>query len=137
MMDSGLSVSGGQRLVGLGLILPTGLLHLVEAPEYYSEVKYIGALFVASMVGAVVAAYGIWRDERWGWLLGVAVAGGSFAGDVLSRKVGLPAFREASWSQALEPMGVLSLIVEGLFVAGALSVASRGFDAAKRMTVVR
>jgi hypothetical protein len=47
-MASGLSVSRGQWLVGLGLILATGLLHLVEAPEYYGEVKYIGALFVAS-----------------------------------------------------------------------------------------
>jgi len=41
-------------------------------------------------------------------------------GYMLSRTVGLPSFREASWSQALEPMGVLSLIVEGLFVSVAL-----------------
>jgi hypothetical protein len=136
-MHSGLSVSRGQRLVGLGLILATGLLHLVEAPEYYGEVKYVGALFVASMVGAAVAAYGIWRDERWGWLLGLAVAGGSFAGYVLSRTVGLPSFREASWSQALEPMGVLSLIVEGLFVGLSLPLLKVGLGAVRTPAVLR
>lgn len=121
-MESRVNVSSNQRWMGLGLILATGLLHLVEAPEYYDEVKYIGVLFVASMIGAAIAAYGIWRDERWGWLLGLAVAGGSFVAYILSRTVGLPSFREASWSEALEPMGVLSLIVEGLFVGLALPI---------------
>jgi len=109
----------------------------VEAPEYYGEVKYIGAVFVGSMVGAAVAAYGIWRDERWGWLLGLAVAVGSFAGYVLSRTVGLPSFRETSWSQVLEPMGVLSLMDEGLFVGLALPVVSRGVEVFRRTTVAQ
>jgi hypothetical protein len=75
MMGTRVTVANRQRWFGVGLILATGLLHLVEAPEYYGEVMYIGVLFVASMIGAAVAAYGIWRDERWGWLLGFAVAG--------------------------------------------------------------
>jgi hypothetical protein len=137
MMGTGLNVSHRQRLIGLGLILATGLVHLVEAPEYYAEVKYIGALFVASMVGSAVAAYGMWRNERRGWLLGLAVAGGSFAGYVLSRTVGLPSFREASWAQALEPMGILSLVVEGLFVGLALSLLKNGLALVKPSLVLR
>jgi hypothetical protein len=136
-MRTRVSVSDGQRWFGLGLILATGLLHLIEAPEYYDEVKYIGVLFVASMIGAAVAAYGIWRDERWGWLLGVAVAGGSFVAYLLSRTVGLPSFREASWSEALEPMGVLSLIVEGLFVGIAWPLLKGGRGAGSTTPALR
>jgi hypothetical protein len=110
------------RWLGIVLIALTGLLHLVEAPEYLGEERYIGALFIASAVGSAIALYGIWRDQVWGWLLGIAVAGGAFVGYVLSRTVGLPRFREASWSQFLEPMGLLSLLVEGLFVVLALRV---------------
>lgn len=131
-MGTWTSVSDRRRRAGIGLILATGLLHLVEAPEYYEEVKYIGILFVASMIGAAAAAYGIRRDDRRGWLLGLAVAGGPFVAYVLSRTVGLPAFREASWSEALEPMGVLSLIVEGAFVALALPLVNRGRGFATR-----
>jgi hypothetical protein len=132
-----LDVSNGQRWAGIGMILATGLFHLVEAPEYYGEVKYIGVLFVASMIGAAAAAYGIWRDDRRGWLLGLAVAGGSFVAYILSRTVGLPSFREASWSQALEPIGVLSLLVEGTFVAVALPLLNRGFAFATRSPIAR
>lgn len=113
-------VTPAQRWAGVGLILATGLVHLVEAPEYYAEVKYIGVLFVLSMLGAAVAAVGIHRDESWGWGLGVLVAGGSFLAYLLSRTVGLPQFREATWSQALEPMGILSLLIEGGFIWVAL-----------------
>lgn len=136
-MGTRINISNGQRWLGLGLILATGLLHLVEAPEYFGEVKYIGVLFVASMLGAVVAAYGIWCDERWGWLLGLAVAGGSFVAYILSRTVGLPSFREASWSEALEPMGVLSLIVEGVFVGIALPLVKGGLGGSRNLTALR
>lgn len=113
-------VTPAQRWAGVGLIVATGLVHLVEAPEYYSEVKYIGLLFILSMLGAVVAAVGIRRDEGWGWGFGVLIAGGSFVAYVLSRTVGLPQFREATWAQALEPMGILSLLIEGAYVWVAL-----------------
>lgn len=94
----------------------------MEALEYYGEVKYTSALFVASALGSVAAAWGIWRDESWGWELGAVVAGSAFLGDILSRTVGLPGCRENSWDKALEPVGVLSLLVEGLFAIVAANV---------------
>ncbi len=110
------TVSPAQHRAGMGLIIAAGVVHLVEAPEYYKEVKYIGVLFVLSMIGAVIAAVGIHRDEGWGWGVGMLVAGGSFVAYLLSRTVGLPQFREATWAQALEPMGIISLLIEGAFI---------------------
>lgn len=130
-------VSAARRWTVVALILATGVIHLLEAPEYYDEVKYVGLLFVASMIGALVAAYGIWQDRPWGWWLGLAVAGGSFVAYILSRTVGLPDFREASWDEALEPMGVLSLIVEGLFVGMALPLLNRNANATRGSATAR
>ena len=109
---------------GIGLIAATGLIHLVETPEYLEEMPYIGVLFALSVVGALLAAFGIYRGERWGWTLGVLVAGGSLVGYLLSRTIGLPLFRENTWEEFAEPVGLLSLLVEGLFLVVAASVLS-------------
>jgi hypothetical protein len=117
MRNAELSVSKSVVWAGATLAALTGLLHLVEAPEYFGEVRYIGALFVVNALGGLVAAYGIWRGSRLGWLLGLAVAGGALAAYILSRTVGLPDFREASLAEAFEPMGVLCALVETAFIA--------------------
>ena len=52
------------------------------------------------------------------------IAGGSLACYLLSRTVGLPLFRETSWEAFAEPVGLLSLLVEGLF----LGVATNAFS---------
>jgi len=109
---------------GIALIAATGLIHLIETPEYLAEMPYIGVLFALSVVGAMVAAFGIYRGERWGWTLGVLVAGGSLVGYLLSRTVGLPLFRENTWEAFAEPVGLLSLLVEGLFLGVATNVFS-------------
>lgn len=101
---------------GLILIALTGLIHLVEAPEYFEEKTYVGALFIAAAIGAAVSMYGIWKAQSWGWLLGIVVAGGSVVAYLASRTVGLPGFRENSWSEFLEPSGIISLVVEIAFL---------------------
>lgn len=101
---------------GLVLIALTGLIHLVEAPEYFEEKTYVGALFIVAAIGAVASMYGIWKAQSWGWLLGIVVAGGSVVAYLASRTVGLPGFRENSWSQFLEPSGLVSLVVEIAFL---------------------
>jgi hypothetical protein len=114
--------TGMQRWLGIGLIAASGIIHLVETPEYLEEVRYIGILFAVSVVGALVAAVGIGRGERWGWVLGAVVAGGSIVAYLLSRTVGLPGFRENSWEEFAEPLGLLSLLVEGLLIVVAAMV---------------
>jgi hypothetical protein len=76
----------------------------------------MGVGFVVNLIGALIAAVGIYRDALWGWILGALVAGGALVMFVVSRLVGLPGFEHAvgRWSG---PLGIISLIVEVLFLA--------------------
>ena len=103
--------------LGISLILATGLIHAIDARESFEDAVYKGWLFYANGVGALIAAYGIYQGKRdWGWNLGLLIAAGSFIGYVASRTVGLPQI-PAEPDAWLEPLGVASLIAEGLFVA--------------------
>jgi hypothetical protein len=104
---------------GISSIIVVGLIHLIEAPEELEEATYLGTLFLANFVGALLAAIGIDRNYRWGWSLGALVAGGAFLGYVLSRTIGLPGMPVEVW---LEPLGVLALLVEALFVGLCLTL---------------
>ena len=101
---------------GIIVILATGVIHVIEAPDSFYEAAYKGGLFYANGLGAVVAGYGIFRGTRWGWRLGLVIAVGSLLGYVASRTVGLP-YLPAEPEAWLEPLGVASLLAEGLFVA--------------------
>ncbi len=114
-----LAVPDRTKWLGIIFIALTGLLHLVETPEYMEEERYIGLLFILSAVGSAAALYGIWRDQMWGWVLGTAVAGGAFVAYIVSRTVGLPSFHE---SEFFEPSGIISLLVEAAFVVIAARV---------------
>ena len=109
------AVRGGATWAGIVLIILVGLIHVVDAPDSFSEAAYKGLLFAANgLLGAALAAFGIYRGRRWGWSLGALVAAGAFVGYVVSRTVGLPALGvDDAW---LEPLGVLSFVAEALFV---------------------
>lgn len=121
-----MTASGVSRNIlwaGIILILVTGLIHLVETPEYLEENTTVGVLFILNVIGSVVSAAGIYRHARdWGWGLGVLVAGGAFVAYVLSRTTGFLGFYEGEWG---EPLGVASLVVEALFVIVAARALSR------------
>jgi len=105
----------------------TGILHLALAPEYLAEEAYIGALFIAGGIASIALAAVMWvRDDARAWLGSALVALGMGMGFVLSRTVGLPGFHEAEW----EASGLLSLLLEGAVVAGAVQ-ALRGTPTAR------
>ncbi|MBF0594351.1 MAG: hypothetical protein HQL22_05220 [Candidatus Omnitrophica bacterium] len=103
------------ELAAIALIFVTGLIHAINAPDSFQEAAYKGWLFCANAAGAVVAAFYISRQNRLGWWLGLGVAAGAFLGYVASRTVGLPMI-PAEPDAWLEPLGVASLIAEGLFI---------------------
>ena len=105
--------------VGIVLIIATGILHFINAPDSFDEATYKGILFIANGVGALIAAFGIWNDKRWGWTMGLLVAAGAIAGYVASRTIGMPGI-PAEPDAWLEPMGVASMIAEALFSVVAL-----------------
>jgi hypothetical protein len=104
------------KLAAILLIVAVGLTHLVGAPPHYRFAPYIGVGFVVNFLGALVAAVGIYRNALWGWLLGALVAGGALVLYLVSRSVGLPGYEHAigRWTG---PLGIVSLVVEALFIA--------------------
>ncbi len=108
-------VNPALKWLAIAAILGTGLIHGLEAREAFGDATYKGVLFVANAIGSLVAALGIARDQRAGWGLGLLVAGGAIIAYVASRAVGLPGL-PAEPDAWLEPMGVASLVCEGLFM---------------------
>ncbi|GAB4196013.1 MAG: hypothetical protein OHK0022_13170 [Roseiflexaceae bacterium] len=99
---------------GIALILLTGLVHLVEAPAYFTKAAYVGILFLLNGAGAALTALGVYRGGKdIGWGLGLLIAASSLAAYVVSRTIGLPGLEVEPWG---DPAGVVSLIAEGLFV---------------------
>jgi hypothetical protein len=104
------------KVAAILLIVAVALIHLRGAPPHYGVAPYLGVGFVVNLIGALIAAVGIYRDALWGWLLGALVSGGALVLYVVSRSVGLPGYEHAigRWSG---PLGVLSVVVEVLFMA--------------------
>jgi hypothetical protein len=101
--------------LGIILILITGLIHVIDAPDSFSEAAYKGWLFYANGVGAFGSAVGIFSRKGWGWKLGLVIAAASFLSYVASRTVGLPMI-PAEPDAWLGPLGIASLLAEALFV---------------------
>lgn len=95
------------------MVLAAGLIHLALTPEHLEEAAYLGLLFVADFVGSAVAAFGILRGQRWGWVLGALVATGAFVAYLIDGTVGLPGMEAGG---LLEPLGVLAKTLEALFL---------------------
>ena len=105
------------RWAGATLIFVIGGAHVLVAGEHFLAATYLGILFLANFAGAVVSAFALyWSPNRWGWLLGDAVAGGAFVGFIVSRAVGLPGFEEVV-GQWFSIAGLLGLVMEGAFVS--------------------
>ena len=120
-------VSKAFKLAAILLILACGLIHLIGAPEHYEEAPYIGVLFLANFIAALVAAVGLYKNRLWaGWGLGVLAAGGAVVMFLVSRLIGLPAYEEhvGMWfgDSLAEYLGIPSLIVEACFLAVAVVV---------------
>jgi hypothetical protein len=118
------TLSRTRTWAGLMLVLATGLIHGVEGPAHYHEAAYQGLLFFLNAAGALVAARGIYRGEMLrGWTLGVLISAGALTLYVVSHTIGLPGLEiDDEW---FEPLGVASLLVEGLYVLVYASVMMR------------
>jgi hypothetical protein len=114
--NEGTASSSALKWLAIAAILGTGLIHILEAQDAFGDARYKGILFVANGLGALVAAFGLYINRRgMGWVLGLLVAGGALLAYVASRTVGLPGL-PAEPDAWLEPMGVASLVCEGVFV---------------------
>jgi hypothetical protein len=123
--SGGLQDLGKLGIAGMVLIALTGLIHLLVTPEYFEYAAYVGLLFLLNVAGSALSAYGISRGARWGWILGLVIAIGSFVGYIISRTVGLPGAPGILREPFTEPPGLLSLVVEAAFAGVAAYVLTR------------
>jgi hypothetical protein len=106
------------RVVGLVGCLAVAAIHVIDqggvpgskGPEYV-QILYYGL----EAAGVVAAALLLANQARLGWFLSMGVAAGPILGYVLSRGPGLPDYTEdiGNWA---EPLGVISLVVEGVLL---------------------
>lgn len=111
-------------VVGLvGAVLAVGVagIHIVDQGGFPGSKTptYVGWGYYALEIGAVLVAVALLvrhtRSQVSTWLAVGAVAAGPLAGYVLSRGPGLPGYTDDRGNWA-EPIGLLSLVVEGLLL---------------------
>ena len=106
------------RTLGIALIIIIGLLnfhvpHFLFEPVTHSHAsRLLEVVLLANLIGGVITALGIYHDMRWGWVLGVLVAGFSIVLYLFQETVGLPGLPQSWW----EPSRIVSLIVEASFL---------------------
>jgi hypothetical protein len=127
------------RLVAVAALGGIALIHVLQSPAAFEGALYVGILFVLAIVAAVVLGAALTRlsDDRV-WAAAALLPALLLLGYVLSRTSGLPWFTVdvGEWT---EPLGLASLVVEGLLVcvAGAvLAMRRQTADATAAVVIV-
>ena len=115
-----MTITTRTKMLGAAVIMIVGLFNfhiphfvLERSPDSGARASWLELLFLAVVLGAVVAAIGIWRASRWGWLIGVLVVAVAVALYVIQESLGLPGMPQ-NW---FEPSRIASLIFDALFIA--------------------
>jgi uncharacterized membrane protein YhdT len=113
-------ISNQIKTLSILLIVIVGLFnfhipHFLLEPAKYSDYasRVLELVLLANLLGTMTAAIGVYRNARWGWLFGIAIAGFCVILYVAQETVGLPGLPKVWW----EPSRIVSLIAEALFVA--------------------
>ena len=104
------------RTVAIGGLVSIALIHILQLPDAFAEIGYLGALFIAAIVGSLLVAAALTRtsDDR-AWAAAGGLAGLILLGYVISRSIGLPGFTDDMGEWAETP-GLASMVVEGAVV---------------------
>ena len=113
----GLDGDSVRRVVAVTALLGIAVIHLMDAPDKFEEVPYIGWLFVGLIVACLVLAEMLTRrDDARAWLAAGIIAGATILGYTLSRSVGLPGEGGEEVGNWKEALGLASLMIEGVVV---------------------
>jgi hypothetical protein len=104
------------RPAGFIGLLGVALIHFVDLPKTWKEKPLIGALFLALIIGSVLAAGVLVKNPRRGWQAAGVLAALALGGYAVSRTWGLPTSTSdiGNWT---EPLGLAAIFVEGMLVA--------------------
>jgi hypothetical protein len=109
--------------------LAVAAIHIIDQRGVpgLKEPGYVQILYyILEVAGIVAAALLLTKYAKQGWVLVLGVAAGPIVGYILSRGPGLPNYHDdiGNWT---EPLGVISLIVEGiLLILAATTLPRRG-----------
>jgi hypothetical protein len=127
IIDIHMSIKGAvddaiARAVAVGGLVAIALVHVLELPDAFDAIGYLGGLFIAAVVASLLLAAILTRTtDALAWAATGGLAAVILLCYVLSRSVGLPGFTDdvGEWT---EPLGLASMVVEGLvvFLAGAV-----------------
>ncbi len=124
------------RLAGAALALGVAYIHVKDQGGFPGDKTptYVGIGYYLLEAAAVVLALGLLvglgRHTVKAWVLAAGVAVGPLVGFVWSRSIGMPDYTDdkGNWT---EPIGVASLVVEGLLLVIAALVMARSRRAAR------
>ena len=117
------AADAARRATAALLCLGVSVIHVIDQGGIpgSKDPAYVGAgYYVLEIAGIIAALLLIQSDTVLGWLLTAAVAAGPLVGYILSRGPGLPDYTDdkGNWN---EPLGVVSLIVEGFLLVLSLT----------------
>ena len=93
------------------------LIHLLDLQGKLDELPYVGVLFIGLIIVSLVLAEALIRtDDLRVWLMADAVSAATMIGYAISRTAGLPGDDGEDVGNWLEPLGLASLLVEGVVV---------------------
>jgi hypothetical protein len=104
------------RAVAVGGLVAIALIHVLQLPAAFDSIGYLGALFIAAVVGSLLLAAILTRtSDDLAWTATGGLAAVILLGYVVSRSVGLPGFTDdvGEWAEA---PGLASMVIEGLLV---------------------
>ena len=107
-------------VVGLGLAV-VAAIHVLDLPGKFEETPYLAVAYIGLIVVAAVIAERLFqRASRLDFAAAAALSGMAFLAFVVNRTVGMPGAMDdiGNW---LEPLGLLSLVVEAFVVWQAIA----------------
>ena len=125
------------RLVAIAGLGGVALVHVLQLPDAFAAVDYLGILFIIAIVLALGLAAMLTRisDERI-WAATGALPALVLIGYLLSRTSGLQGFTDdiGEWS---EPIGLASMVFEGLLVCLSATVLATRHTTVERVPLAR
>ena len=119
-MTTTLSIRRAAVALGLAGI---ATVHVLDLPGKWNETRYLGFAYIGVIVASLLLMEKvITRGSRNDLIASVILAASVIGGFVINRTVGMPGAMDdiGNW---LEPLGLVSLLCEGLVVWQALSAA--------------
>jgi hypothetical protein len=101
------------KWLGIVLVLEIGLLNLLQAQSAYDKAAYLGYLLVIVFSITLIAAYGIYRETRWGWLLATLDAFGLLGFALWNQLITYQGLRLDEW---FDPYALTATIMTAAFI---------------------